>query len=58
MNKQIPTDGRKFAEYVGAKPKPVGWWAQQKFLERIGVKEKATPPDLGKKFAESLKNKW
>ena len=52
----IPTDGKAFAVFVGAKPKSVGWYAQRKFLERIGVRPK--PPTVdGKKFAESVRRK-
>lgn len=52
---KIPTDGRAFAVLIGAKPKPVGWYARRRFLEKIGVREKATAPGLGKAFVESLR---
>lgn len=57
MNKVIiPTDGRAFAIFIGAKPKP-RYGVGRRFAEMIGAKPKTTPPDLGKKFAESIRDK-
>lgn len=55
MSTKVPTDGRKFAEYIGTLPKPrrnVG----RELAERIGVKSKAIPADRGKRFAESIRD--
>jgi hypothetical protein len=58
---QVPTDGRKFAILVGAKPTPVGWYARRRFLEKIGVREKpasgGSVPTDGKAFAESIRGR-
>jgi hypothetical protein len=58
---QIPTDGKAFAVFIGAKPTPVGWYARRLFLEKIGVREKpasgGSVPTDGKAFAESIRGR-
>ncbi len=55
MSQKIPTDGRKFAEWIGAKEKPRHGLGRR-FAEQVGAKPRAATAEA-KKFIESLKDK-
>jgi len=55
VSTRIPIDAKAFARFVKALPTPVGWNAQKRFLESVGV----LPPQLSaeaKRFAELLRS--